>query len=70
MTHRWSSIQSPLVEKVDDTTATIIELASCSTIFRVCGKKFFLGTGCGEVGKWGSCLITLLPQNPITLFIS
>ncbi|WP_287721882.1 MULTISPECIES: hypothetical protein [unclassified Microcystis] len=24
--------------------------------------------GSGEVGKWGSCLITLSPQNPITLF--
>ncbi|MCA2507435.1 MAG: hypothetical protein IM579_18060 [Microcystis sp. M62BS1] len=23
--------------------------------------------GSGEVGKWGNCLITLLPQNPITL---
>ncbi|MCZ8359778.1 MAG: hypothetical protein O9350_18500 [Microcystis sp. LE19-388.1G] len=23
--------------------------------------------GDGEVGKWGNCLITLLPQNPITL---
>ncbi|TRT73540.1 MAG: hypothetical protein EWV83_17270 [Microcystis sp. M_OC_Ca_00000000_S217Cul] len=22
--------------------------------------------GSGEVGKWGSCLITLSPQNPIT----
>ncbi|OPF19583.1 hypothetical protein B1L04_09940 [Microcystis aeruginosa KW] len=41
------------------------------TLFRVCGKKFFLGKwGSGEVGKWGSCLITLSPQNPITLFIS
>ncbi|CCI37478.1 MAG: hypothetical protein ACK4YL_13645 [Microcystis sp.] len=23
--------------------------------------------GNGEVGTWGSCLITLSPQNPITL---
>ncbi|MCA2621522.1 MULTISPECIES: hypothetical protein [unclassified Microcystis] len=23
--------------------------------------------GSGEMGKWGSCLITLSPQNPITL---
>ncbi|WP_431479574.1 hypothetical protein RVR34_00095 [Microcystis aeruginosa FBCC-A68] len=34
-----------------------------------------LGVGCwglgkwgrGDVGTWGSCLITLSPQNPITL---
>ncbi|AKV66553.1 hypothetical protein VL20_1382 [Microcystis panniformis FACHB-1757] len=25
------------------------------------------GLGCGEVGKWESFLITLSPQNPITL---
>ncbi|WP_283160085.1 hypothetical protein RVR34_14990 [Microcystis aeruginosa FBCC-A68] len=23
--------------------------------------------GSGEVGRWGNCLITLSPQNPITL---
>ncbi|TRU70271.1 MAG: hypothetical protein EWV55_07785 [Microcystis viridis Mv_BB_P_19951000_S69] len=32
-----------------------------------CGVWGVGGWGSGEVGKWGSCLITLSPQNPITL---